>query len=72
VKSPDSNTSKPGGLLNLESSSETHLIISAGNKPEEVRHQPVVSKKAKFDNMSTASYMDAISKKLACYMQGKQ
>jgi hypothetical protein len=67
VESPDSNTSNPGGLLNLESRSETHLIISAGNKPEEVRYQPVVSEKAKYDNMSTASYMDAILKKLACY-----
>lgn len=67
VESPDSNTSNPGGLLNLESSSETHLIISAGNKPEEVRRQPVVSEKAKFNNMSTASYTDAILKKLACY-----
>ncbi|CAM6018845.1 unnamed protein product [Sphagnum balticum] len=67
VESPDSNTSNPGGLLNLESSSETHLIISAGNKPEEVRRQPVVSEKAKFDNMFTASYTDAILKKLACY-----
>ncbi len=53
--------------MNLESSSETHLIISAGNKPEEVRRQPVVSEKAKFDNMSTASYTDAILKKSACY-----
>ncbi len=67
VESPDSNTSNPGGLLNLESSHETHLIISAGNKPEEVRCQPVVREKAKFDKMSTASYTDAILKKLACY-----